>query len=140
VLKVAFASSDRKTVDQHFGAARAFAIHAIDAETDALVEVAEFMETAMDGHEGKLAGKIDLLAGCTAVYCQAVGASAIQQLLARGVQPVKVDEGTSIDSVVSALQAELKSGPSGWLAKALQRATPRDASRFDAMADEGWQE
>lgn len=140
MLKVAFASSDRKHVDQHFGAARAFTVYAVDATSISLVEVAEFMETAMDGHEGKLAAKIALLAGCTAVYCQAIGASAIQQLLAQSIQPVKVAEGTSIDSLTGALQAELVSGPSGWIAKALQRRAPRDASRFDAMAQEGWQE
>ena len=39
--------------------------------------------------------------------------------------------------MVSALQAELKSGPSGWLAKALQRATPRDTSRFDPHGRRG---
>lgn len=140
MLKVAFASSDRKHVDQHFGAARAFAIYAIDTDSISLIEVAEFMETAMDGHEGKLAAKIALLAGCTAVYCQAIGASAIQQLLAQSIQPVKVPEGASIESLTAALQADLQSGPSGWIAKALRRSAPRDAARFDAMAEEGWQE
>jgi nitrogen fixation protein NifX len=66
-LRVAFASSDRVLVDQHFGAASAFAIHAIDEQSSTLVEVAQFMEIAMDGHEGKLAARIDLLAGCGAV-------------------------------------------------------------------------
>jgi nitrogen fixation protein NifX len=140
MLKVAFASSDRKHVDQHFGAARAFAIYAIDTDSIALIEVAEFMEAAMDGHEGKLAAKIALLSGCTAVYCQAIGASAIQQLLAQAMQPVKVPEGAPIDSLTAALQADLRSGPSGWIAKALRRSAPRDAARFDAMAEEGWQE
>lgn len=140
MLKVAFASSDRKHVDQHFGAARAFAIYAIDTDSISLIEVAEFMETAMDGHEGKLAAKIALLAGCTAVYCQAIGASAIQQLMAQSIQPVKVPEGAPIDSLTAALQADLQSGPSGWIAKALRRSAPRDAARFDAMAEEGWQE
>jgi nitrogen fixation protein NifX len=139
-LRVAFASSDRVCVDQHFGAASAFAIHAIDADSSALVEVAQFTETAMDGHEGKLAAKIDLLAGCGAVYCQAVGASAVQQLLTKGIQPIKVPEGTSIDVLIGVLQQELRAGPAGWLAKALARDRARDERRFDAMADEGWQE
>jgi nitrogen fixation protein NifX len=139
-LRVAFASSDRVLVDQHFGAASAFAIHAIDADSSALVEVAQFIETAMDGHEGKLAAKIDLLAGCGAVYCQAVGASAVQQLLAKGIQPIKVPEGTTIESLIGVLQQELRAGPLGWIAKALARGAPRDGRRFEAMADEGWQE
>lgn len=139
-LRVAFASSDRVFVDQHFGAASAFAIHAIEADSSALVEVAEFIETAMDGHEGKLAAKIELLAGCAAVYCQAVGASAVQQLLAKGIQPIKVPDGTTIDALIGVLRQELRAGPSGWLAKALARGRPRDEDRFAAMDEEGWQE
>ena len=139
-LRVAFASSDRVFVDQHFGAASAFAIHSVDADSSVLVEVAEFIETAMDGHDGKLAAKIELLAGCAAVYCQAVGASAVQQLLAKGIQPIKVPDGTTIDALIGVLQQELRAGPSGWLAKALARGGPRDADRFAAMEEEGWQE
>jgi nitrogen fixation protein NifX len=139
-LRVAFASSDRIRVDQHFGAASAFAIHVIDADASMLVEVAQFMDTAMDGHEGKLAAKIDLLAGCAAVYCQAVGASAVQQLMAKGIQPVKVEDGTTIDTLIAVLQEELRTGPVGWLAKALARERSRDAGRFAAMDAEGWQE
>ncbi len=139
-LRVAFASSDRVFVDQHFGAASAFAIHTVDADSSALVEVAEFIETAMDGHEGKLAAKIELLAGCAAVYCQAVGASAVQQLLAKGIQPIKVPDGTTIDALIGVLRQELRAGPTGWLAKALVRGRPRDEDRFAAMDEEGWQE
>jgi nitrogen fixation protein NifX len=139
-LRVAFASSDRRLVDQHFGAASAFAIYAIGPQSSTLVEVAQFIDTAMDGHEGKLAAKIDLLAGCGAVYCQAVGASAVQQLLAKGIQPIKVTEGTSIEVLIAVLQEELRAGPLGWLAKALARGRPRDASRFAHMDEEGWQE
>jgi nitrogen fixation protein NifX len=139
-LRVAFASGDRVLVDQHFGAASAFAIHSVDSDASALVEVAEFIETAMDGHEGKLAAKIELLAGCAAVYCQAVGASAVQQLLAKGIQPIKVPDGTTIDALIGVLQQELRAGPSGWLAKALARGRPRGADRFAAMEEEGWQE
>lgn len=139
-LRVAFASSNRVVVDEHFGAASAFAIHSIDLESSVLIEVAQFIDTAMDGHEGKLAAKIDLLAGCGAVYCLAVGASAVQQLLAKGIQPIKVPDGTSIHALIEALQSELRSGPVGWLAKLLAREPGRDVGRFDAMAAEGWKE
>ena len=84
MLKVAFASSDRKPVDQHFGAARAFAIHAIDAGPNSLVEVAEFIETAMDGHEGKLAAQDRPARRLRRRVLPGGRRSAIQQLLARG--------------------------------------------------------
>ena len=137
-LKVAFASRDRRHVDQHFGAAEAFAIYAVGADCAALLEVVQFIEAPQDGNEGKLAAKIGLLEDCKAVYCEAVGASAIRQLLAQGIQPVKVPEGTRIDALVAKLQQAWREGPTGWLAKALRGHG--DETRFAAMAAEGWRE
>jgi nitrogen fixation protein NifX len=138
-VKIAFASSDRKQVDQHFGAAEAFAIYELSEDDARLIEAVEFhdSDTAMDGHEGKLAAKISLLDGCGAVYCNAVGASAIKQLLAAGIQPMKVAEGTDIDELLCGLNQSLNDNPPAWLARNLK---PRDASRFDVMDEEGWQE
>ncbi len=135
-VKIAFASNDRRLVNQHFGAAEAFAIFEISETDSRLVEVAEFIETAMDGHEGKLAAKVELLEGCAAVYCNAVGASAIQQLLAKGIQPMRVDEGSAIDGLIGGLQKNMQSEPPLWLAKHLKR--PAVADHF--AADEEWQE
>ncbi|MET0082446.1 MAG: NifB/NifX family molybdenum-iron cluster-binding protein [Sedimenticola sp.] len=139
-LKVAFATSDMKHVDQHFGAAQSFAIYAVDQEKACFVEANEFGQLAMDGNEDKLAAKIDALDGCIAVYSQAVGASAIQQLKAKGIQPVKVSPGAEISELIESLQDELRQGPSSWLAKAIASTLPADPSRFDAMEEEGWEE
>lgn len=139
-IQVAFASGDRVQVDQHFGAASAFAIYKVGMDSAQLVEVARFVETAMDGHEGKLDAKIALLEGCAAVFCEAVGGSAIQRLLSKGVQPVKVEGGTTIDSITAMLQGELREGPTGWLAKAVSKAAEKGTDRFAEMESEGWQE
>ncbi|MET0048130.1 MAG: NifB/NifX family molybdenum-iron cluster-binding protein [Sedimenticola sp.] len=139
-LKVAFATSDMKHVDQHFGAAQSFAIYAVDQEKVCFVEANEFGKLAMDGNEDKLAAKIAALDGCIAVYSQAVGASAIQQLKAQGIQPVKVSPGSEIRELLANLQDELRQGPSSWLAKAIASTIPVDPSRFDQMEEEGWEE
>jgi nitrogen fixation protein NifX len=139
-LKVAFATTDMKHVDQHFGAAKSFAIYAIDPAHASFVEANEFGQLDMDGNEDKLGVKIEALDGCIAVYSQAVGASAINQLKAKGIQPVKVSPGAEISDLVESLQGELCSGPSHWLAKAIADATPADPSRFDDMEAEGWEE
>ena len=133
-VKIAFASNDRRLVNQHFGAAQAFAIFAMSGSDFTLVEVAEFIETAMDGHEGKLAAKIELLDGCVAVYCNAVGASAIGQLLARGIQPMRVDEGSVIEDLLGSLQQNMRLDPPVWLAKHFKK-------QGGSFADEEeWQE
>lgn len=61
----------------------------INGERTKLVEVAEFPKRAWMAT--KLAQKIAALAGCAAVYCLAVGGSAIRQLLAAGIQPIRLD-------------------------------------------------
>lgn len=139
-IKVAFATSDMKHVDQHFGAARCFAVYVLDRDQVRFVEASAFGRPDMDGNEDKLAAKIAALAGCAAVYSQAVGASAIGQLKAQGIQPVKVSPGAVIGELIVSLQEELRQGPSRWLAKAIAGAQPTDVRRFDAMEAAGWSE
>ena len=113
-----------------------FAIYEVGESETRLIEVAEFIETAMDGHEGKLAAKVELLGDCAAVYCNAVGASAIQQLLAASIQPMRVDEGTLIDELLLGLQKNLVGDPPVWLAKHLKK----QAGGNNFAEDEEWQE
>jgi nitrogen fixation protein NifX len=138
MLKVAFATDDRALVNQHFGASLGFAIYALDGERSRLVELAEFCEESMDGNEGKLPAKIESLSGCAAVYCLAVGGSAVRQLLSRGVQPIRLEEETPIERLLTDLQRAVREGGVAWVDKALNR--DKDAGRFERMADEGWQE
>lgn len=139
-LKVAFATSDLRHVDQHFGAAETLAIYAVGPDLWHLVTVAQFGAQAQDGNEGKLVAKIQALEGCVVLYCQAVGASAIQQLQAKGIQPRKVPAGIAIAELLKALRDELREGTGPWLTRALEGTAPKASSRFDTMEAEGWQE
>jgi len=139
-LKIAFATTDMETVNQHFGSAKSFAIYAVNMDDAQLLEAAEFGELSQDGNEDKLSVKIELLDGCAAVYCQAVGGSAINQLIAKNIQPVKVHEGGKIKDLIVDLQNEMKAGPSSWLAKAINQHKSPDPERFNQMEDEGWDE
>jgi nitrogen fixation protein NifX len=139
-IKVAFATTDMLHVNQHFGSAQSFAIYAVDPDQAQLLEAAQFGQLAQDGNEDKLSVKLQLLDGCAAVYCQAVGASAIRQIVAHGIQPIKVHEGSQIKELLADLQQEMRSGPSSWLAKAISQNSKPDPQRFDAMEQEGWQE
>jgi nitrogen fixation protein NifX len=138
MLKLAFASDDRATVNQHFGAAVGFAIYALDGERWQLVELAEFPPESMDGNEGKLPAKIAALTGCAAVYCLAAGGSAVKQLLAAGVQPVRLDDEAPIEPLLKQVSAAIREGGIPWVDKALKK--DGGAGRFERMAEEGWQE
>jgi nitrogen fixation protein NifX len=164
-VKVAFATSDMKQVDQHFGAAEAFAVYALNSGQIALAEAVQFSPAARNGYEedgwrrgpagdrktvlrpggsghdeNKLAARIDALEGCVAIYCLAVGASAIDQLRVKGIQAVKVAPGTDIKSLLEALQGDLRAGARTWLGRAVARQRPVDSRRFDDMEQEGWVE
>jgi len=134
-LRVAFASSDMRCVDQHFGAAEAFVIYAVAGREGRKVEAIQFTGTAArDGNEGKLAARLSAVAGCDAVYAEAIGPSAKTQLAARNVQAFCVPSGTPILDILTALHG----GSSGGLIAALRRH--RDPDRFEAIAAEGWSE
>jgi nitrogen fixation protein NifX len=138
-LQVAFATSDLKHVDQHFGSAERFAIYRVEAERVTLSRVAEFGALEMDGNENKLLEKFVLLDGCAAVYSQAIGPSAVRQLLGLGIQPMRVPEGSAVSALLAVLQQELAAGAPGWISRALERQR-RDRKRFETMAAEGWED
>lgn len=138
VMKVAFASDDRTRVNQHFGAALGFAIYAFGDDPARLAELVAFPAENMDGNENKLPARIQALSGCAAVYCLAIGASAVKQLLAAGVQPVRLDQVTPIAPLLTSIQHAMRVGGIPWIDKRGKQV--KDASRFERMAEENWEE
>jgi nitrogen fixation protein NifX len=139
-IRIAFATSDMTHVNQHFGSAKSFAVYAINPDDAKLLEASQFGQQDQDGNEDKLVSKLVALEGCAAVYCHAIGSSAVRQLVARGVQPVKVSDNVAIDDLIEMLQDEMRVGPSAWLAKAIDKQNGPDMGRFDDMESEGWDE
>lgn len=139
-IRIAFATSDLVHVNQHFGSAEGFAVYAVTPEKSKLLEACQFGQLSQDGEEDKLVAKLSALEGCAAVYCHAVGSSAVRQLVARGIQPVKVNDDIAINDLIELLQDEIRSGPSAWLAKAINQQKSPNMGRFDDMEAEGWDE
>jgi nitrogen fixation protein NifX len=139
-LRIAFATSDLKHVNQHFATARCFAIYAVNEEHAELIEAAEFSRHQQDHDENKLTVKLDVLHHCAAVYCQAVGSSAIHKLRAAGIQPLKVDTHTPIAWLIGDLQSQLRFCAPTWWSKAMAGGQKHDRTRFDRMEAEGWDE
>lgn len=140
MLKVAFASTDRTRVNQHFGAAEGFAIYEVTPDKATLVGVGEFAEESMDGNEDKLVAKVDFLAGCAAVYVMAIGASAIKKLMAKGVQPIRINEIDAIDDLLLEISKAMSEGGVAWIDRALAlQAKAKADDRFVSMEEEGWE-
>lgn len=140
VIKVAFATTDRQRVNQHFGAAEGFAIYEVGPDRSTLVGVGEFAEEAMDGNEDKLIAKVDFLEGCAAVYVMAIGASAIKKLMSRGIQPIRIGEVDAVDDLLAEISRAVREGGVPWVDRALAaQAKVADPDRFACMENEGWQ-
>jgi len=116
--KIAFATDDVRQVNQPFGSAKTFAVYAVDPNRAELLSAAQF---GISHAHDTLAAKIELLDGCAAVYCESIGASAIQQLIASGIQPVKVYRGAQIAELINDFQNEKTSGTTASTADALMR-------------------
>ncbi|WP_200178131.1 NifB/NifX family molybdenum-iron cluster-binding protein [Ectothiorhodospira mobilis] len=139
-LRLAFASGDLERVDRHFGDTPALVIHRLDPDGPRRVAVAQFTPMPRRGETeaDRLTPRIRALEGCAAVYCEAAGVSAVRQLLAVGVQPVKVPPGTPIRDLLQELQACLEAGrPPAWMRRAALRRKD-GAAGFEALADLPW--
>lgn len=141
MLKIAFASGDRVRVNQHFGAAEGFVLYEVSPTRTSMVGVAEFPPEAMDGNENKLGAKVAFLEGCAAVFVLAIGASAIKQLVAQGIRPIRITETDKIEDLLYDITQGMKHGGVAWIDQAMaERARPeRMPDRFAAMQEEGWE-
>ncbi len=139
VLKVAFATHSRLMIDEHFGHARTFLIYGVDYSGHQLLDAVEFTDELAQGHN-RLPDKINLLKECDAVFCNACGASALRQLLAKQIFPIRVDEGVSISESLQQIGQELNQKPAGWMTRALKNEQRGDdsSSYLDSLLDEPW--
>lgn len=133
-LKVAFASDDLKTVNQHFGSCASMLVYGVEPESCELLQVAEFQ--VVDGHvPAKVTTRIDVIQDCFAVYCNAVGDAVFRQLMAAGIRAIRVEPNTSIVSLIQVLQEQ-------WPQRLpnKQKQTDSAESLIDALEEAGWDE
>ncbi|MGL1959291.1 MAG: NifB/NifX family molybdenum-iron cluster-binding protein [Colwellia sp.] len=139
-VKIAFATSDREHVDQHFGSSLGFVIYGLSAKNWQLLEVIEYSESELNKRQGhdnnKLKSRVAMLEGCVAIYCNAIGLMAIRQLLSVGVQPVQVKAGQKINSLVNDLKDELENNSRNWLNKLLATQSREQSNEQSSCKDD----
>lgn len=128
-MKVAFATSDELTVNEHFGRSGKFVIYDMTPERYSFVEVRVFAEgrdkeiedTKGMGaiHDSKVEAKADRLSDCKIIYLTEIGGPSAARLIKRGIMPIKVKEGEGIEESLKKLQETLKTSPPPWLKKAM---------------------
>lgn len=117
-MKVAFASTDKIHIDEHFGKAKEFYLWEIGAEKaefTGLLQVDEGDGDADDRIEARSAA----LADCAIVYVGQIGGPAAARLVAKKIHPLKSKTAEPICEVVARLQEVLQGNPPPWLRKAM---------------------
>jgi nitrogen fixation protein NifX len=107
-IKVAVASSDGATVNEHFGKARRFLVYAYRGEEWQLVETrANFPACAGQQHSDDfLEQTADLLGDCRGVVVSQIGPGAMDTLLHRKILPFSLNE-TIADALAIVLNSKL---------------------------------
>ncbi len=117
-MRVAFTSSDGRTIDEHFGMASRFSIWEVGPDTAEPVESVTAITTS-DDEEDRISARATAIAGCALVYTVRIGGPAAAKLVARRVHPMKTGDAVPIADVVAKLQEVLKGRPPPWLRKAM---------------------
>ncbi|MGW8312724.1 MAG: nitrogen fixation protein NifX [Desulfuromonadales bacterium] len=120
-MKVAFASTDKVHVDEHFGQAGQFYIWDIGPDQASFSGVVQVQaEADMPGHsDDKIEARGAALADCALVYVAEIGGPAAARLVAKKIHPIKSKQHEPINEVVAKLQEVLRNNPPPWLRKAM---------------------
>jgi nitrogen fixation protein NifX len=106
----------------------------VEPDSYELIQVAEFQ--VVEGHvPAKVTSRIDVIDGCFAVYCNAVGEAVFRQLMSHGIRAIRVESGTPITDLLHQLQEQ-------WPQRIPQK-TARTTSAdklVDALEEAGWDE
>ncbi len=132
-MKVAFATTDGITVNEHFGRAGMFVIYELNSSGYSLLELRRFSDgrdTAVEGtkgmgkiHDEQVENKVDRISDCKIIYLTEIGGPSAARLARKGIMPVKVKEPVGIAESILKLSETIKNSPPPWLKKALQESS-----------------
>lgn len=119
-MRVAFTSSDGRTIDEHFGTSREFHVWEIGPDAASPVGTVTVLAPS-DEEDDRTAARASAIAGCAIVYTVAIGGPAAAKLVARRIHLMKTAAEVPIAEVVAKLQEVLRGNPPPWLRKAMNR-------------------
>lgn len=117
-MKVAFASTDKVNIDEHFGRAERFLIWDVGPDTASFSGMVEVEAEGAD-EEDRIEARSSVLADCALVYVLQIGGPAAARLVAKKIHPIKSKEPEPIVGVIEKLQEVLRNNPPPWLKKAM---------------------
>lgn len=130
-MKIAFATTDGKNIDEHFGRAGMFAVYDITTDGSRFIELRKFAEgvdqSVVDTknmgqlHDDKVQEKVDRLSDCKLIYLTEIGGPSAARLVKKSIMPMKVKEPIPIERKLAELLCTVKKSPPPWLRKAMQK-------------------
>jgi nitrogen fixation protein NifX len=119
-MKVAFASTDKIHIDEHFGQAEVFYLWEVGPEAAAFSGAVQVKAESEAGHsDDKIEARAAALADCALVSVAEIGGPAAARLVAKKIHPLKSRNREPIAEVVEKLQEVLRNNPPPWLRKAM---------------------
>lgn len=119
-MKVAFASTDKVHVDEHFGQAEEFYIWEIGPEVAEFTGVIQ-VEASEGAIDDKIEARASVLADCALVYVAEIGGPAAARLVQKRIHPLKSKDREPIADVAAKLQEVMKGNPPPWMRKAMMK-------------------
>jgi len=136
ILHIAFATSDEKNVDQHFGSCNQLMIYHLSLEHKEHLTTTQFTADEGGHNQKKISKRLAALTDCFAVYCLACGNPVRQQLLAQGTRVVTHPQVALIDNILSQIQANWPGKVARRQARQLNKK--QDLEYFNKLAESEW--
>lgn len=127
-IRVAIATQDMKSLNAHFGSARAFAVYDVTRTGWKRVETVTFDNVSDEGGKHQTDGddritpKVMALAGCHLLFCLAIGGPSAAKVVGARIHPIKVPQVQPIEAVLERTRVMLNGTPPPWLRKVLTEA------------------
>jgi len=120
-MKIAFASSDGKVIDQHFGWSKTFYLFEIDKESFNLLKEIDSSQE-IENEQEKLNYKIETIKDADIMYCTQIGPTASKMVQSAGIHPVRVENGEQISDAVKQIHNMLEENSPMWLLRIFHKA------------------
>jgi len=118
-MKIAFATKDNITIDDHFGWCRTFAVYDVTPAGYTFLAMKNVPERG-DDEVDKIDKRIEAIKDCIILYCNQIGPVAAARVIKSKIHPIKVSMPEPIAVVLARLVDVLKNPPI-WLRKVLER-------------------
>jgi len=109
-VKVALASSDLKTVDEHFGSASKLVIFGLSETDHQLLKVFELdSSTDPEANHSRIHTRLEIISQCQAVGFVACGPAVMRQMVSQRIRPLRLPEGTPIEQAFAEVRRHWRS-------------------------------